>query len=75
MSFERYLMRAKKSICMECTTMNKRADRKKELSPITASLAGILRGSKMTKEDYKRHLLEKHGESGDSVILPEKFRN
>ncbi len=30
------------------------------LSPITAALAGLLAGSRVTEDDYKRHLEKKH---------------
>jgi hypothetical protein len=31
-----------------------------ELGPVTRSLRGILQGSKVTEEQYRRHLEEKH---------------
>lgn len=33
---------------------------KKELPPTTSKLAGILKDRKVSEEDYKAHLMEKH---------------
>lgn len=38
----------------------KEKSKKEKLSPITASLSGILKGSDVSEEDYKSHLEEKY---------------
>ena len=34
--------------------------RREDLPPITKSLVGVLRGKRVSEEDHKRHLMEKH---------------
>ena len=41
-------------------SMGSRPDSEKVLPPTTASLVGILKGHKITEEDYKAHLREKY---------------
>ena len=36
-------------------------DWRDELPPITRSLVGLAEGSDVDEDDYKRHLMEKHG--------------